>query len=106
MLLYNEAGEEVESINIEGVEHFTIEDFAKIVGKSISAVRVMISRGNSIRKLKTEKYGGKPFIPISEVTDYPFPVPGRPLQLGKLVVYYSIKENGRVVIGTEVRFDG
>ena len=51
------------SYNINGVEYVTSTEFARITSRSVSSVRQLMSRGNSIRKMRCFKIEDKVFIP-------------------------------------------
>jgi hypothetical protein len=64
-------------IEIEGSLYYTVKQFASITNRSEQSVRLLILKGNKIRKLLCVKFADKPFIPIDELTDFPFTVSGR-----------------------------
>jgi len=64
-------------ININGKDYLTIKDFAMIVNRSESTIRQLLYKGNRLRRLRCDHVGSKPFIPYSELTEYPFTVAGR-----------------------------
>lgn len=87
-----------ETVNINGLDYWTIAQFAFLVGISTSYVRVLISYGNKIRKLKVEHFGSKPFIPAEEVFDYPFMSGGRPSIDGRVVKRFQMEGDDLVAI--------
>ncbi len=78
-------------INIDGEPYHTIAQFAHITNRSESSVRVLVSKGNRVRILKTVYFGGKPFIPRDELTAFPFTCAGRALRI------YHYLDDGSVV---------
>jgi len=72
--------------------YFTINDFAAVVRKSAQNIRYLIAKGNRIRKLKTVYIVQRPMIPLSELTEFPFTMPGRK---SKEVYFYD--EEGQVI---------
>ena len=78
---------------INGQKYFEIKNFAWATNRSVQNVRFLISYGNKFRKLKIEYIGGKPYVPWSELTEYPFTVPGR-----KSTVVYHYDESGKQVL--------
>ena len=72
--------------------YFTINDFASVVRKSAQNIRYLIAKGNRIRKLKTVYIVQRPMIPLSELTEFPFTMPGRK---SKEVYFYD--EEGQVI---------
>jgi hypothetical protein len=81
---------EEESIEIQGQDCWTIQQFAKLTKRRASTIRGYIAVGNTIRKINTIRVGGKPFIPVREVFEYPFIVSGRPGTYGKMVCRYKL----------------
>ena len=77
-------------IQIDGDLYHTIAQFAWITNRSESSVRLLISKGNRIRKLITRYFGGKPFVPRDELTGFPFTLPGRALRV------YHYRDDGSV----------
>lgn len=75
-------------IEINGEEFYTVSEFARLVNKSDNAIYGLIYKGNKIRKLRTKKFWNKPMIYASELTEYPFTLPGK----GTTVYFYD--ENG------------
>lgn len=62
---------------INGVDCYTIKQFAQLTNKTSATIYTLIKKGNKIRKLKSvrvDKY--HVFVPISELTDFPFTCPG------------------------------
>lgn len=74
-------------IKINGKEYLTVKDFALVVNRSISTIRQLLSAGNRIRRIKCEHVAGKPFIPFSEVTGFPFTISGRDFSTAFCYVY-------------------
>lgn len=62
----------------EGKEYYPLPVFAAKTHRSIAAIRVLMFKGNQIRKLK---YIEDPFlkylIPVEEFTEFPFTTGGR-----------------------------
>lgn len=65
-------------IMIEGEPHYTVTYFAALTRRSPSRIHQLITSGNATRKLKCTRVGGKPFIPTTEVDEFPFKVPQQP----------------------------
>ena len=63
-------------IEIEGNGYYTVKQFAELTHRSEQSVRLLISKGNRIRRLETNNLVGKPFIPVEELTNFPFTVSG------------------------------
>jgi hypothetical protein len=83
------------AIEINGALYLTVANFALVTNRSQINARHLISVGNKVRKLKTMYLGGKPFVPFSELTEFPFTEAGR----GQGVYHYD--EEGRVVESEE-----
>lgn len=67
----------IEPLVINGKKVVTIKQFAAVTNRSTESVRQLISKGNRIRKIKVVHFGDKPYIPFSEIENYPFTVSGR-----------------------------
>jgi hypothetical protein len=80
------------TINIEGQDYFTVDQFSKLTNKSQQTIRVLILKGNRIRKLVSKSIGGKPFILSSELFEFPFVTTGRPSPLGIPVERFILDE--------------
>jgi hypothetical protein len=78
---------------INGELHFTVKNFALVVNKSEQTVRQYMSVGNRVRKLRINRVAGKPMIPFSELTDFPFTVSGRHSNSE----VYHFDEEGKIV---------
>jgi len=77
------------TIEINGNTYFTIKDFATVTKRSQQNVRFLISKGNRIRKLKVSHFADKPYVPYTELFEFPFTTAGRN---SKRIYHY--KENG------------
>ena len=62
---------------IEGVECYTIAQFAALTNRSQTTIYDLTRKGNSKRKLRTVRFLERVFIPKEEYTDFPFMPPGR-----------------------------
>lgn len=82
-----------ESIEINGVKYFRVKDFAALTSRTTQSVYQLIRWGNAKRKLKVKKISDMPYIPIEELTDFPFIKPG---PFNENNVYHYDKE-GNVV---------
>jgi hypothetical protein len=67
----------IQACKIDGKEYFTIGQFASIINRSHQCVYALVSKGNSLRRLKVVRFLGKPLIPVSELTEFPFTGAGR-----------------------------
>lgn len=72
--------------------YFTVKGFAIATKRSEQSVRFLMSYGNRIRKLKTVYKMTKPLIPYSELTEFPFTLPGR-----NSTEVYHYDANGNIV---------
>ena len=86
----------IKTCKIDGVDCVSIMQFAKITKRSDNSIRHLITYGNKIRKMKTIRAGGKPFVPLSELFDFPFVQCGRHDELGYMVKKFK-EENGELV---------
>jgi len=62
---------------INGERYFSVRTFAEATKRSEQSVRFLMSYGNRIRKLTVVYVMDKPLIPYSELTEFPFTLPGR-----------------------------
>lgn len=96
---------DIETVHINGMEMLTVAKFAKLVNRSESSIRRLMSYGNRYRKLKKITLDGKPFIPVMELQKYPFTFQGRTKKDEQGIVYhYEIdpdEESGIRVAHTE-----
>ena len=72
-----------------------ITDFCRCVNKSNQQINKLLYEGNRIRKLKYIDIAGTKFIPVEEVTSFPFTASGRGDG------FYTYDENGNEVEGTD-----
>lgn len=86
------------SINIEGEQYWTVKQFSNLTGREEGTIRLLITKGNQLRRLKADYFGGKPFIQASEIFDFPFKVTGRSSPLGICIEKYIMKGNRLVMI--------
>lgn len=82
---------------LNGERYFNVKSFAIATKRSEQNVRFLMSYGNRIRKLKVEYIMGKPLIPYSELTEFPFTVSGR---FNREVYHYN--EDGDPIVVTPV----
>jgi hypothetical protein len=66
---------------IDGEALYTVWQFAKIVKKSEQAIFTLIGKGNRLRKLRVRRLLGKPLIYASELTEFPFTLPGHSMEV-------------------------
>jgi len=81
----------LEPSTVDGRKYYTVWQFARITKKSDSAIYFLIYHGNKMRKLKCERLLGRPLIPIEELVEFPFTLPGRSEE-----VYYYDKDGGQI----------
>jgi hypothetical protein len=86
------------TINIEGQDYFTVDQFSKLTNKSQQTIRVLILKGNRIRKLSSITIGGKPFIISTELFNFPFVTTGRPSPLGISVERFILGKDGHLKV--------
>lgn len=77
---------------LNGERYFNVKGFAVATKRSEQSVRFLMSYGNRIRKLKVVYIMGKPLIPYSELTEFPFTMPGRNSD-----EVYHYNEDGQIV---------
>lgn len=61
---------DMEPTYIDGVPHYTVTQMSFAARLTASRIHQLISDGNKRRKLRCTRLGGKPFIPVSELTDF------------------------------------
>lgn len=84
--------------NIDGDYYWTINQFAQLTGKTEGSIRMLLSRGNKIRKLCVKHFHNKPYIPYNELFDFHFVEKGRPTELGIYVSKcFCLTENNKLV---------
>jgi len=62
---------------INDKEYVTVNQMAAITNRSGQTVYNLVKRGNSIRKMKSIKIGMSLLIPLSELEEFPFTLPGK-----------------------------
>jgi hypothetical protein len=70
---------------INGAEYYTVDQFAKLVNRSPTAIYELIRTGNRIRHLRTIKIFNKRLVLASELKDFPFTFPGK----GTKIAHYA-----------------
>ncbi len=79
--------EPLSPVQINGEDFYTVKQFAVLTNRSEQSVRYLIIKGNRIRKLLIKKLAEKPFIFAHELTDFPFTVAGKSID-----VYHYTKD--------------
>jgi hypothetical protein len=80
---------------IGDTEYLHIEEFAELLEHTVPSIRYLIQHGNAIRKMEHIKEGSRFFIPVKELTSYPFVPGGR--TSGILEIYHYRNINGRYI---------
>lgn len=93
------------TVNLDGRDYWTVSQFSKLTNRKEGTIRVLISKGNRIRKLETKKLGGKPFILAEELFNFPFVITGRPADMGDYIEQYEIQEDELVVVERLLKHD-
>lgn len=83
----------IEPVEIGNTAYYTVSQFASIIKKSEQTVYHLIKGGNAIRKLRCIKLAGRPLIPVSELTEFPFTYPGPKASENT----YHYDKNGNVI---------
>lgn len=78
----------IDTVFINDVLCIRLIDFATVTNRSHGHISNLTLKGNSVRKLKCIRIGNNPYIPVSEITEYPFTTVGRNCQT------YYYKEDG------------
>ena len=79
------------TVNVDNEEYYACDIFAELTDRSPQAVRLLILKGNRIRKLKAITVGPTILVKKSELTEFPFTCAGR----AKLVIRYDAQGNER-----------
>jgi hypothetical protein len=82
-----------EPIEINGAKYFRVKDFAALTSRTTQSVYQLIRLGNAKRKLKCKNISGIPYVPIDELTGFPFIKPG-PFNENSV---YHYDEEGNIV---------
>jgi hypothetical protein len=61
---------------INGTKYFRVKEFAALTNRTTQSVYSLVKKGNAKRKLLCTWIGDIPYIPASELTDFPFIKPG------------------------------
>lgn len=91
--------EDETTVSVEGEDCWTVKQFSALTEKEPGTIRMLVSKGNRIRKLKTIRVAGKPFILANELFDFPFVINGRPdgFANSTCVTRFFIREDGELV---------
>ena len=63
-------------VKIDDKYYYTVKQFALLTNHSEQSIRRLFKLGNKKRCLKVEYHATKPFIPVSELSEFPFTVTG------------------------------
>lgn len=77
MKKYNKIGDEL-TLTIDGKEYLFTEQFGKLIGKRQASLRQLINIGNRAGRLKSLLMYRRHLIPVSELFDFDFNLPGVP----------------------------
>lgn len=70
---------------VNGKKYYPVSTFALLTRRSEQAIRLLVHKGNRLRKLDAEKFGHLLLIPINELTAFPFCCAGR----SKMVIRFN-----------------
>jgi len=90
----------IEKHVIEGDEYYSISDFCLIVNKSRMRINQLINEGNKERKLKCLRLGPRTYIPVKELSEYPWFTGGR-----SNLRYHYTEEGAIVYESKRINFD-
>lgn len=82
---------------IDGIRYVTVPDASCFWNKSITQVRHLIEHGNSVRRLRAERFGKHYMIPETELYDFPFVKQGRRSRAREV---YKYTKEGELVLCT------
>jgi len=81
------------TIRVEGKDYWFINQFARLTDRKEGSIRVLVNKGNRIRRLKSISFGGKPLILATELFDFPFVTCGHPSKtMGDFVEKYYLEK--------------
>lgn len=90
-----------EAIKINGKEYWSVKQFAELSQRTEYTIRMMISKGNSIRKLQSINITGRRYVPVDELFEFPFIANGRPPEGGFYVERFYLDEKTKELLKTE-----
>ncbi len=64
-------------VTVNDVDYYDVKVFAELTNRTEQAIRLLVIKGNRLRKLKSIKVGPTILIEKSELTEYPFACAGR-----------------------------
>lgn len=88
----------LDAISINGESYFTVKQFALLTNRTEQSVRFLITKGNRVRKLLIKKIAGKPFVFANELTDFPFTVAGKSIDVYHYNKKGEIEEEEKVEV--------
>ena len=77
-----------QKIDVKGILCYTVKTFALLTKHSEQSIRDLITNGNYIRKIDVVYFADRAFIPITELTTFPFTEIGRPTKDGQKKTYH------------------
>ena len=83
----------ISPITISGVKYISVREMAILTNKSDQTIYNLISKGNTIRKMKSTKVGATVMIPYIEVIEFPFTNVGKNAKDN----IYHYNYNGQIV---------
>lgn len=90
-----------ESININGVDYFTLKQFSYLTNRGDASIKQLIRFGNRIRKLRVLKIDNKTYIEAKELFEFPFIIIGRPSQDSGVIIEKFHVNNFNELMKTE-----
>lgn len=88
---------------INGRKYWTIKQFARLTRREPSSIRMLVSKGNKIRKLKADVFFDKPFVYAEELFEFPFSMPGK--GFGSIPIFKFKMEEGELKMIEEEYFE-
>lgn len=87
-----------ESININGIDYWTLKQFSYLTNRGDASIKQLIRFGNRIRKLKILKIDNKTYIEAKELFEFPFIIIGRPSsEAGAIIEKFKVNKSNELI---------
>ena len=82
----------LKTVNIDGVDYWTVEDFSALTQRSDRVIRILAIGGNRLRVLKSKRISSRVYIEASELFEFPFTQNGRPSDMGDFIEKFYVED--------------
>lgn len=86
----------LKTVNINGREYWSVNDFATLTQRSDRVIRNLVKFGNRLRKLVAIKVHDRLYIEAEELFDFQFTSGGQPANMGDYIERFYL-ENGELL---------